>query len=108
VPGIVLLAFFAAAPVTAASKYPGAFVAFAIVFVAFVVSAVALTRLGRPTLGNTRRLWLISLISNLTIIAVVVIELGVKLGLALCMMELITIVLHVFALAAPPGSAQDT
>jgi hypothetical protein len=38
----------------------------------------------------------------------VTIELGVKIGLALCIMEIIAIALHVVALTMPTRTANDT
>jgi drug/metabolite transporter superfamily protein YnfA len=72
------------------------------VVVAFGGSFTALSILATESVDEPRRLWLKSLFCNLLIFAVVVSVFGVKMGLAICVLELIVIALHVVALVSHP------
>jgi hypothetical protein len=75
---------------------------------AFIVSATALTRPNRVAPGNTLRLWRISLLSNLAIVAMIIIGFGLKTGVLLSSMEILAISIHVIALALPVRFGHDT
>jgi hypothetical protein len=75
---------------------------------AYFISLGTLSRLGNAAVQSRRRLWYRSLICNLIVVGTVVTSFGiygglegVKVGLMLCVMELIAIALHVRALALP-------
>jgi hypothetical protein len=106
VPGFVFLGLSASAPKLAATTYPGPLLISLIAVVAFIISAAALTRLGRGLPRDPRRLWRISLFSNLVIVVVVTLGFGLM-GFALCLMEMIAIVLHVVALVTPTRITHD-
>jgi hypothetical protein len=90
----------------AMTTYPGPLLISLIAVVAFIISAAALTRLGRGLPRDPRRLWRISLFSNLVIVVVVTLGFGLM-GFALCLMEMIAIVLHVVALVTPTRITHD-
>jgi hypothetical protein len=99
-PAILFLGLSASSPKFAVASYPGPLLISLVAVVAFFTSGVALTRLGRGVPRDPRRLWRISLFSNLVIVVVLTIGFGL-IGFALCLMEMIAIVLHVVALATP-------
>jgi hypothetical protein len=75
---------------------------------AYVISLGTLSRLGNAAVQSRRRLWGRSLVCNLIVVGIVVMSFGiyggldgVKVGLMLCVMELIAIALHVRALTLP-------
>jgi hypothetical protein len=105
--GLVLLAGFASAPVLVVTAFPGKVLMSLIVATASIISAVVLARLGQPSPRYTRRLWRISLVANLIIVAILTSEFGVTIGLASCVMELVSIAFHVVALAMPTLAAND-
>ncbi len=75
---------------------------------AYFISLGTLSRLGNAAVQSRRRLWYRSLVCNLIVVGIVVMSFGiyggldgVKIGLILCVMELIAIAFHVRALALP-------
>jgi hypothetical protein len=105
---LLLLALLAASPVTTVLAHPLTNVLVAAAAVAFVASLNALGRLRYAAAQGRRQLWYRSLICNAIVVAIVIGLcgtkgglLGVKVGLALCLMELIAIMLHVVALSLP-------
>jgi len=71
----------------------------AVLIAAFSISGIALTRLGRSTSKDPRRLWRISLGANLAIVGAIVLLVGLDTGLAVSIMGFVVIMLHVVALA---------
>ncbi len=75
---------------------------------AYFISLGTLSRLGKATVYSRRRLWYRSLVCNLIVVGIVVMSFGtyggltgVKVGLMLCVMELVAIALHIRALTLP-------
>jgi hypothetical protein len=105
---LLLLALLAASPAATVLAHPLTTVLVTAAAVAFFASLNALGRLRSAAVQARRRLWYRSLISNVIVVAIVVGLLGaeggligVKVALALCLIELITIVLHLVALSLP-------
>jgi hypothetical protein len=98
--GFVLVLLFASDPAAALLHHPVAVLLAAGVIAAFTTSGVCISKLGRGHIdADPQRLWWTSLICHGVILAVAVGSWG-RVGLAIGLMEIISIVLHVAALAA--------
>jgi ammonia channel protein AmtB len=105
---LLLLAWFAANPGSAITTHPIAVAAAFVAAGAYILSLMALGRLARRhTTMEPRRLWRVSLLCNLAILAIVVMALGAEIGLAICVMELVAIAVHVIAIAMPAAPTYD-
>ena len=109
--GVAMFLLLAAAlsPREAVFDHPVATVLTATAVIAFFTSLITLSRLGKAASDLRRRnLWYRSLICNLVVVGIVIAAFatikglaGIKVGLALCVMELIAIALHIVALSLP-------
>lgn len=93
-PALIFVGLAASAPRRAFANYPGPLLMLLVAVAALVVSAIALTRLGRGAPRVLRRLWRISLFCNVVIVGVIIFGFGFKAGVVLSIMELIAISIH--------------
>ena len=100
--GLLVAALFAMNPLGTLSAHPVYVAAAVVAIVAFVKSFFALAQLVRQhTTVQPRRLWHISLLCNLAVVAIIVVAFGWEVGFALSLMELAAVALHVVALVKP-------
>ena len=107
VPALVFLGLSASEPKRAFANFPAPLLMLLVAVAAFIVSATALTRLERSALADRRRLWRISLLSNLVIVAMIILGFGLKAGAVLSIMEILAISIHVAALTLPVRFRND-
>ena len=106
--GFLAILVFAADALSTITAHPVAVAATVAAACAFAKSCSVLAQLtrGRTTV-DPRRLWLVSLLCNLTIVSIVVAGLGLGLGLAFSLMELMAIALHIVAIANHRAQVDD-
>jgi nitrate reductase gamma subunit len=106
--GFVFVLLFATNPAAALRDHPVGVLLTIAAAAAFVTSAASLSQLRRrSTAVEPRRLWRVSLLCHLGILAIAVIGFGVTLGVVLGIIEVICVGIHIFALAATPVPADD-
>ncbi len=114
-PGLLFIAILFVGPLNMAVRHSAIIVPGIVALVAFFISGFALDRLRR--LGRRgrlrsdrglhqsgverRRLWQRSLICNLIVVACLVFICGLKIGLILCVAEMVSVVIHLVALRLP-------
>jgi hypothetical protein len=114
-PGLLFIAILFVGPLNMAVRHSAVTVLGIVALVAFFISGFTLGRLWRlgrrarlrsdqglhQSRAERRRLWQRSLICNLLVVACLIYICGLKIGLILCTVEMVSVVIHLAALRLP-------